>query len=129
MKIYTLFLSLVCLLSFSCNNDHPSPVDKLYEDLCISPDNYYLPVKQLEFKNKNAVIRYGSGASYSYFYYIDFEGYENRFYTSCKLPEEFKQNGTKVIISGASYTYDCKPGTPCGSAANTPFVIDSIKKL
>lgn len=114
---------------FSCSKKHPSPDDTLYADLCISPDKYELPVKQLEFKNKNAVVKYGTGASHAYFWYIQIEGYEKQLFSPCIFPEAFKQDEMKVIISGTSYTLKCKPGIPCGSAANTPIVIHAIKQI
>ena len=129
MKKSILLLALLCVLLFSCNKNQPSPDDKLYSDLCISPDKYNLPIKLAEYKNQNAVIKYGSGSSYAYFWYIEIEGNERQLFSPCIFPEEFKRDGMKVIISGTSYTLSCKPGVPCGSAANMPFVIDSIKQM
>ncbi|RFS15969.1 hypothetical protein [Emticicia sp. C21] len=129
MKKSILFLSISAMLMFSCSINQPSPETKLYADLCISPDKYNLPIKLSEFKEANAVIKYGTGASYAYFWYIQIEGHENTPFTPCMFPEEFKRNGMKVIISGTSYTLNCKAGMPCGGMASGPFVIDSIKQV
>ena len=129
MQKNILFLSLLGMLFLSCNKNQPSLDEKLYADLCISPDKYATPVKQLEFKNKNAVIKYGTGAYYAYFWYIQIEGYEKQLFSPCTFPEVFKQDGMKVLISGTSYSLPCKPGIPCGSAANTPIVLYDIKQV
>jgi hypothetical protein len=129
MKKSILLSSLLCLLLFSCSKNQPSPDEKLFADLCITPDKYNLPIKLWEFKDANAVIKYGTGVSYAYFWYIQIEGYEKQLFSPCTFPEEFKLDGMKVTISGASYSLNCKQGTPCASAANTPIIISSIKLM
>ena len=129
MKKNILLASAMCILLFACSKNQPLLEGKLYSDLCINPDKYQLPVKQLEFKNKNAMIKYGTGVSNAYFWYIQIEGYEKQLFSPCIFPEEFKHDGMNVVISATSYSLNCKSGIPCGSGANTPIVIDDIKQL
>ncbi|UTA68132.1 hypothetical protein [Emticicia sp. 21SJ11W-3] len=128
MKKTILLVSGMCMLSFACSKNQPLLDEKLYAELCISPDKYQLPVKQLEYKNKNAVIKYGTGVSNAYFWYIQIEGNEKQLFSPCAFPEAFKCDGMKVIISATSYSLNCKSGIPCGAGANTPIVIAEIKQ-
>ena len=101
---------------------------KYYDDLCLEPVNV-VATKDKDFIEEHATIKYETQLHSIPFYYISIKGFENRYFSSCKLPENFKQDGLKVIITGAAYSYNCIPGKPCSDGVITHFLITNIKQL
>lgn len=132
---FFLLLLLVTVYNISCNKRNLEPstdkkeevVDiKLLNDLCLDVENELTPVKDFELTNKSGVVRYDT---HNKFYYLQVTGYEDTKLYSCKLTDEFKHEGTKIIVSGVSYTTRCKPLHPCSGMAALPFLILNIKQL
>ena len=134
MKTSFLLALLLMVVFVSCDKKNLTPfvkkeevVDiKLLNDLCLDVENELTPVKDFEFTNKSGFIRFDT---HNKFYYLQVAGYEEIKLYSCKLTDEFKHEGTKIIVSGASYITRCKPLHPCGGMATLPFLIVNIKSL
>ncbi|MFN8430243.1 MAG: hypothetical protein U0V04_09705 [Spirosomataceae bacterium] len=127
MKKAVSFLIIALLIITSCKPKYVNNEDiNLFEAFCISDRaNYRTPIKLDEFKNIEGEI-FEKKSLYAPIFYVKVN---NNLYSNCKLAEQFKKGGLKVIFSGVSYRVDyiCKSGEPCPSYEATPLIISEIK--
>ncbi len=127
MKKTSIVLSISFIIgSISCkpaivNNE----VSFRFDELCITDKNKYeTPIKLEDLINVEGLFFEKKGIPNSIFYIKA----NNNLYSSCKLSNEFKKEGLKIVFSGTSYrlSFICKSGEACPSFEAIPLIISHI---
>jgi hypothetical protein len=130
----TLIILIITFVLQSCKNEsNEIELEKLniesnilFNELCISnKSNYSTPEKWEDLKEVEGVIFEKKGIPNSIFYIKA----NNNLYSSCKLTNELKKDGLKIVFSGTSYklSYICKAGEACPSFEGIPLITSHIK--